>query len=344
MKNIKTIIIIILVAGLGYLAYNLTQNDGSGAVMATEALSDFAIKDTSSIDKLVITDTEGNPGVTLMRVDDEWQSAEYECIQQHLVTTILETIKYIKVKSPVPEGAIENTNKNIAAHHKKMEIYENGKLSKTWYIGNPTQDQYGTYMLLKDPAKGKSPEPFIMHLPNMYGNLSTRFVTDPREFECTEVFRYDPLSIQTIEVTQPDSSFLNFKIEALNENLFEVYNNDKKLIGFDTSRVRGYLVQFKKIHFEGHNYGLTKEMTDSIKSSTPYFTIEVNTKAGEQNAIRLFRRKYVIDKVGLDGELLEYDQDRLWVQLNDGRLVVGQFYVFGRLMQDIRFFGGEVQE
>ena len=40
MKNIKTIIIIILVAGLGYLAYNGTQNDGSGAAMATEALSD----------------------------------------------------------------------------------------------------------------------------------------------------------------------------------------------------------------------------------------------------------------------------------------------------------------
>ena len=343
MKNINTIIIIVLVAGLGYLAYFLSNNDGSGAVMASEALSDFAIKDTSKIDKLILTDTEGNPGVTLIRVEGEWQSNEYACIQQHLVTTILETIKYIKVKSPVPEGAIENTNKNIAAHHIKMEIYENGKLSKTWYIGNPTQDQYGTYMLLKDPVKGKSPEPFIMHLPNMYGNLSSRFVTNPREFECTEVFVYDPLNIETVEVTQPDSTHLNFKIKALDENLFEVYNNETKLSTFDTAHVRGYLVQYKKIHFEGHNYNLTEEMIDSIKNSTPYYTIAVNTKDGEQNAVRLFRRKYMIDKVGLDGELLEYDQDRLWVQLNDGRLVVGQYYVFGRLMRDIRFFTRAVQ-
>lgn len=340
MKNLKTVLILLLVGGLGYFAYYLATKP-KGAHMATEALSDFAIKDTASIDKLVLTDTEGNPGVTLVRDGLKWVDGNNDCIQQHLVHTILETIKYIKVKSPLAEGSIETINKNLAAHHVKMEIYLAGKLVKTWYIGDPTQDQYGTFMLLKDEEKGKSPEPFIMHLPNMYGNLSTRFITDPRLFECTDVFEYDPVNIASVTVTIPDSSHLNYKVVATGENSFELYNNEQKVKDFDTTIIRGYLVGFKKIHFENHNYTLSEENIDSLKKSVPFYTISVTDKQGEQNQIRIFRRKYLIEKYGLDGNLLEYDQDRVWVELSDGRVVVGQYYVFGKLMRTINFFQGQ---
>jgi len=337
MKNLKTILIVLVVAGLGYFAYYLATKP-EGPHMSAEALSDFAVKDTASINKLVLTDTEGSAGITLLRAGGIWTNEAGECIQQHLVQTILETIKYVKVKSPVAEGSIQTINKNLAAHHVKMEIYQNGKLTKTWYIGDPTQDQYGTFMLLKDEEKGKSPEPFIMYMPNMYGNLSTRFVTDPREFYCTEVFAYDPLNIAAVEVIIPDSSQLSYKIVAVSESTFEVYNNDKKLPVFDTVAVREYLVGFKKIHFENHNYTLTEQNLDSLKNSTPYYTISVTDKAGSVSKIRIFQRKYQIVKYGLDGNILEFDQDRVWVELQNGTVVVGQYFVFGKLMRTIDFF------
>ncbi len=81
-------------------------------------------------------------------------------------------------------------------HHKKVEIFQNGKIAKTWYVGNATQDHLGTYMLLKDAEKGKSPEPFIMFLPNMYGSLQARFSTNPLDYVCSEIFTYDPLKIK----------------------------------------------------------------------------------------------------------------------------------------------------
>lgn len=340
MKNIKTIIILVAVAGLAFLAYRLATGDSGGTKLANEALSDFAVKDTASIDKLILTDTEGNPGVTLVKNGTIWESETGECIQQHLVHTLLETIKYIKVKSPVPEGSIENINKTIASHNTKMEIYQNGTLVKTWYVGDPTQDQYGTFMLLKDAEKGKSPEPFIMHLPNMYGNLSTRFITDPREFECTEVFAYDPIDIASVEVTLPDSSFLNYEVVANGENSFSVFTNGEPMEQFDTTQVRSYLLNFRKIHFEGPNYILTNEEIDSLKDSTPFYTIDVTSKSGEEKGVRIFKRKYTFEKLGLDGEPLEFDQDRVWVELDDGRIVVGQYYVFGRIMRDVHFFEG----
>jgi hypothetical protein len=337
MKNIKTIIIILVLGALAFTAYKLSDKP-SGANMAGEALSDFAVKDTASIDKLVLTDTEGNPGVTVIRTDGGWTTEEGECVQQHLVQTLLETIKYIKVKGPVSKGSIETINKSLAAHNKKMEIYQNGKLTKTWYVGDPTQDQYGTFMLLKDEEKGKSPEPFIMHLPNMYGNLSTRFITSPLPFKCSEVFSYDPLEIASVEVTISDSSHLNYKVVANSENSFSLYNNDTPVEVFDTTQVRAYLVGFRKVHFENHNYTLSPESVDSLKKSPPFYAINVISKDGDSNSVKIYKRKQLYQKVGLDGELLEWDQDRVWVETNDGTIVVGQYYVFGKLMRSIRFF------
>jgi hypothetical protein len=337
MKNLRTLIIILALGGLAYFAYYLSKGD-SNSKLADEALSDFAVKDTASIDKLILTDTEGGAGINLIRTPQGWTTDNGDCVQQHLVIAILETIKHVAVKGPVPKDAIETVNKNLAAHHRKVEIYVKGELAKTWYIGNPTPDHYGTYMLLKDPELGKSPEPFIMHMPNEHGSLQSRFITNPLEFQCTGIFSYAPLDVKSIDVQIPDSSQLNFKIVANSENNFSLFNNQKSVADFDTTKVRSYILYYQKIHFESHNSLLRPKQVDSLKASTPYYTIEVTSKAGESNKISLYKKRFVIARYGYDGELLEFDQDRLWVVLKNGTLVVGQYHVFDKLLRDIRFF------
>lgn len=337
MKHVKTVLVVLIVACLGWFAWDLSSSDGNSK-LADHALSDFAIEDTASIDKLVLTDTEGNAGVTLVRLDGEWGIEGMDCIQQHLVESILETIKHVRVKSPVGSAAIETVNKNLTTHHRKMEVFQNGKLTKTWYVGNATPDHYGTYMLLKDPELGKSPEPFIMHMPNMHGSLTTRFITDPNEFECTGIFNYDPLEIASVSVRQPDSAHLNFKIVANGKNSFALFNNDQVIEQFDTSAVRGYLLYYRKIHFERHNWEYRKAQIDSLSQVTPDYTIELKTKEGESKKIKLLKRKYNYQKLDLDGNPLVWDQDRLWVFLPDGRLTVGQYHTFGKLLRDVNWF------
>ncbi|MBN4071241.1 hypothetical protein JYT72_01905 [Crocinitomix catalasitica] len=337
MKHVKTIIVVLVVATLAYFAWDLSSKSGNSK-LADHALSDFAIKDTASIDKLIITDTRGSAGVTLTKSDDHWVMEEYDCIQEHLVLTILETIKHVRVKSPVGQAAVETVNKQLTTHHKKVEIYQNGEVSKTWYVGHPTPDHYGTYMLLKDPELGKSPEPFIMHLPTMHGSLNTRFITDPKEFECTGIFNYEPLEIASVSVRQPDSAQHNFKIVATGKNSFGLFSNDRIIEKFDTSAVRGYLLYFRKIHFERHNYEYGKKEIDSLIRTTPYFTIEVKTKMGASKKIRIHQRKYNFVKLDLQGNPLEYDQDRVWVFLPDNTLVIGQYHTFGKLLRNIDWF------
>ena len=148
MKKWGKWIILVAVVILAVWAIQLSKQGGNSSHLAEEALSDFAIADTASIDKLILSDTEGHDGVTLIRQGVTWTTANGECVQQHLVHTMLETIKHIKVKSPVSKSEVPTANKNLTTHHRKVEIYVKGELAKTWYVGGPTQDQYGTYMLL----------------------------------------------------------------------------------------------------------------------------------------------------------------------------------------------------
>ena len=160
-KNIKTLLILVVVGVLGYVVYSQMGKDNSS--LSDEALSDFAVTDTSSVDVIKLSDTEGYK-MAFKKESNVWVLEDGQCVQQHMIEVFLETFKYIAVKSPVPAAAVSNINEQIMKHHKKVEIFQNGNISKTWYVGNPTQDHLGTYMLLKDAEKGKSPEPFILPL------------------------------------------------------------------------------------------------------------------------------------------------------------------------------------
>lgn len=336
-KNTRTLLILTVLIGLAILAYFLTKQEGNSK-LASEALSDFAIDDTASIDKLVLTDTYGGDGVVVIRTEEGWKGENLECIQEHLITSILTTIKHIKVKGPVPKASVNNLNKNIAAHHKKMEIYQNGKLTKTWYIGNPTPDHYGTYMLLKDEVKGKSPEPFIMFLPSMHGNLRSRFVTDSRELVCSGIFNYNPANIGQVDVNYLDSTEYSFTIKALGTNKFQLLNGTVNISNFDTTLVRDYLLGYRKVHFENPNYLLDDRQIDSLRRSQPTTTIAVTLKSGESKEIKCYRKWLEYEKFDLNGKRMKWDRDRLWIQLPDGRIVVAQYFVFDKLLRKLPHF------
>jgi hypothetical protein len=152
------------------------------------------------------------------------------------------------------------------------------------------------------------------------------------------VFNYNVLDIKSVEVTQPDSAQHNFKIVANGKNNFSMFSNGNPLIQFDTTRVRDYLLSYEKIHFENHNYEYKQKDVDSLRKVTPNYIIEVYNKKGVKNRITIYRRRYNYQKLGLDGSILEWDQDRCWVFLNDGRLVVGQYFVFDRLLRNKDWF------
>ena len=119
--------------------------------LSEKALSDFAVKDTASIDRINLSDTKGH-AMTFVKSNHVWTLEAGECVQQHMIATFLETFKYVSVKSPVPEGAVDNMNTQIMLHHKKIEIYQNGTFQEL--------QTYHTHILSGNALMNYGEEPF----------------------------------------------------------------------------------------------------------------------------------------------------------------------------------------
>jgi hypothetical protein len=71
---------------------------------------------------------------------------------------------------------------------------------------------------------------------------------------------------------------------------------------------------------------------DSIFSATPAFSFFVNTAGGERLETRAFYKKTEGILIGEDGQAHEWDPDRFYAELPDGRMALIQRYGWRNLM------------
>ena len=147
--------------------------------------SDFAIEDTASVTKIFIADKNNNE-VTLNRLTQgSWLVDGKYTAQQAKISSFLKTLMDLEVRSPVPMVARNNVITRMAVIAKKIEIYQvtprinifnrirlfpREKLTKVYYVGDVTQDNQGTFMLMEGAE-----EPYIVHIPGFRGFVSTRY-------------------------------------------------------------------------------------------------------------------------------------------------------------------------
>lgn len=336
----QSIILSILVVILGLLAMfamNLVRNSGKSD---TELL-EFAIKDTASVDRVVIKDAYANVFELKRGADGQrWTDKDGGCIVQEPVQTILETIKNIEFKGYVPKNARENIKKHMAASSIKVDIYTKGKLAKTWYVGFSTQDHYGTYMLLETPTE-KSDLPVIMKVKNLNGIIEPRFFADPRKWNCTEIFALQKDDIKEVEVKHLDVPERSFTVKNFG-SMYEVTNQGKKLDKVDTAMIVRYLNNYRKIHYEFDNFDLSDKQVDSLKKSQPFCTLKLTQTNGKVSKLVMYHMKGTGTVKGNDfGDETEYDVNRFWCVLPSGKLVKCQYFVFNPLFNGRLYFGIE---
>jgi len=274
MKKNKILIILLLLALAAVAAYYYFNNK-SGTIGEQEgAKSDFAIVDTTSINKIFIADAQGKT-VTLSKINNVWMVDNKYIARPDNIRLLIKTFGRIAVKSPVPKAAFNTVVKSIATGAIKVEIYQGKKLpSKTYYVGGATLDHQGTYMLLETEGV-KSTVPFIMHIPGFYGYLTTRFFTQPEQWRDAIVFKYSPKEIKSIEVNyfeSPEESFIirntdnKFSISSLGSN--EIIKN------VDNSILTEYVSRYQKIYYEMIDVESSKERIDSIIASPPFLVLK----------------------------------------------------------------------
>lgn len=319
------LVIAIAVVGAALLFINRSGGDVAG-----KPLANFAIEDTAAIDKIFIVDTDQNQ--ILLRRDPNsryWDLNDTLKARWDAVELLLKTFKRIKVKAPVPAEARENVIRLLAGAGKKVEIYQGGdKPSKTYIVGNATQDHTGTYMLLETAEAGRSSEPFIVHMEGFTGFLSTRFFTDVNEWRYTGVFDFPNLEFNKVEAVHHFNPLSSFTVTYNGGNDLALYDANNRLSPtFDTLAVKDFLLLFKRAHIETYKSYLTAQQEDSLRATSPAYTFRVTTNSGELRELMLYRKPKVSDIYDEAGNVDPWDQARMYSQCF-GEIGLAQLFVF----------------
>lgn len=328
-KPIILILSLVTVVLLGWYAVKLINNRGKSD--QSSEMFDFAVNDIESVDKVIITDKLERKYEIIKKADGDWTNTKGECITQDHIEFILDAFKNIEFKGYLPENAKENYLKIMASQHIKVEIFQNGEWTKSWYIGTATPDHYGQVMLLETAENGKSDNPVMMKIKGMNGIIDPRFFADERKWRCTNIFKLGLDEISKVDVKFNDEPKRSFTVTKKGTR-FDVYQQGKKLPSADTSMILRYLSTYQKVHYEEPNYELTKKQIDSLKKTTPFCILTVTEVNNKSTKLKLFRLVTGQNQKTGMGEVINMDRNKLWVQLPSGDIVKAQYFVFNHLL------------
>jgi hypothetical protein len=325
----KKLVILILSLGavifLGWYALGLVDNKGK----SDTELIEFAVEDIETVDKVIITDPFSQK-FTIVKSGNEWTDDKGGCIVQESVNFILDAFKNIEFKGYLPDNAHDKMTNMMSGQHTKVEIFQNGEWSKTWYIGPSSQDHYGQTMLLDSKKEGRSDVPVLMKIKGMHGIIEPRFFADPRKWQCTNIFALERDDIAKVELKFFDEPKRSFTVTKKGD-VMNVYQQGKKLPDVDTAMIFRYLNKYKKVHFDLPNYELSEKQIDSLKATTPFCTLSVTETSGKKTKLRCFRIVYHDAVQAGMAEVEDTDRNKFWCELPDGQLVKCQYFVFNHL-------------
>jgi hypothetical protein len=317
----RNTIILIIVALLGGVVIFLASRNSKSSMK--KELRDFAIEDTASITKIFMV-RKDNEQVLLTREGNRWQVNGKYLARPDAIDNLLKTLNRVRVKSPVSNSMMENALKMLATRNTKVEVYAGKKLIRTIYVGGPTQDQMGTFMMIEG-----SSVPFVTHIPGFIGYLSSRFFIDERGWRTTELLRYNFNDIKAVTVENPARPEESFRVENLGNNQYEV----KSLSGrvspapLDTVGTKFYLSQFEKLNFEFFTDSIPASDKTYVETTPPFRTVLIEDRFGVQRSIKAWPRSGM-GKTDVDGNTLKWDDERMWGLIDNKDWVVIQYYVF----------------
>jgi hypothetical protein len=324
----------IILALLAVGAYFLVIKKPWGTLKVDETA--FAVTDTSNIGKIFIADMEAKK-IVLERTKDGWMVNQKYQVRNDYIEKLLSTIKNVTVNYPVAGSAQSTVVKEMASNNKKIEIYDrSGRLIKSYYVGNPSLDQLGTYMMMEGAEK-----PYVTVIPGFQGTLDTRYSTDESQVRSGVIYNYRVNQLKSVSVSyssKPDSSFM---IEVIGPDSFQLKNNSGQVLAkYNKQKIHQYLDYYKFVNCEAFMNDLPKK--DSILQTQPICTITVTDRSNQAHTTVIYNMPRTSDSAmqyDRQGNPLPYDSDHFFATINNGNdFVIVQEFHMGRLFKKIAYF------
>lgn len=349
MKKNKLLVIVVILLLLVAALFLI----GNRNTTLEDRESGFAVNDTAAVTKIFIADKNVN-SVLIERKEDGWVLDGKYPANGKMVEVLLETLHQVRVKSPVSLASRDNVLRRMATIGKKVEVYqrvhrinlfdrlkmfEHEKLTRIFYVGDHTQDNLGTYMLMEGAEN-----PYIVYLPHFRGFISLRFSPKPDDWKSHRIFNHRLADIQQVTVAftrEPEQSF-EVKVEdALGNYSLKKLADDSVLPAYDTLKLLNFLTSFRDIRFEARlNKELSPVKIDSVLNSPSLYEITLLDNDDRATYIKMFEKKAASEEdTGLPLSQIPTDYDRMYALVNDGEdFVLIQYYVFDKVLHPLEYY------
>lgn len=344
-KNRKVLYLVIM---LGALAAILIFQNRKGTLSEK---GQFAIEDTATITRIFLADKRDNIVLLQKETDGQWTLNDTLKARKEAVNILLKTMHGLAVKAPVSKSSYNNVITRLAANSVKVEVYQmvyrinifdkmklfpHEKRTKVYYVGHPTPDNMGTFMMIEG-----SDTPFVVFLPGLRGYVSARYSAYPADWRDHTIFRTPPDNLKFIKVEFPGEPDQSFLLEKEGRSMIKITQLATGMVlnQFDTSRIVEFVNAYKFIAFESPIDAMEPKVMDSVTHSQPAHIITVGDVNGKVKSIKTFRRPNHDQAEDLDGNLYPWDINRLYALIDDGReLVLVQYFVFDEITRPLSYF------
>lgn len=280
MKRIYLYLLLALVLGIGAL-WTMNRNQSKSTLEKLDM--NFAVPDTASISKIVITETPGGTNVFERTPGSYWKlNSKYKAAPQ-LIDLLLTTIRNVEIRRPLARAEKETVLEFLKERSRKVEIFVKGQLYKTYYVGDDAPENKGTYF------KMEQGEPYVCFLRGFNGFLTPRYHIEEHRWRDHLLFSSTPETLQSVEVTYPATPQNNFKFSFSGKH-FHLEGPGT----MDTLATAEYLLRFKRVYLEQYLKTLNPQIKDSLLKTTPEWTLSVvDIDSEKSHTLHIFRSEDV---------------------------------------------------
>ena len=330
------IVFILLIAGVGYFIYQYSPST------LEKRESDFALKNIDDVTKIRLSDTKGNE-VILTKKDKKWiVNGQYE-VNDMAKGLLFTAIQKVETNYRSPDNAEPVVMKDMAVLHNKCEIYLNGndKPYKVYYVGGPTADGQGTYMIMERDGV-MAHHSYVTHIPGVNTYLTARYFPDIDRWRSIWVYRDNDQTIQSLKVTYNRELQKSFEITRVANDSFVIANSDGQVLEQPKQRfIHQYLEFYNGLPLEIIKNKDTAAR-DTVTTAEPYCTITMKRKDKTESTVIVYyipvneQTKVQFDE---QGHKLLYDIEHYYILMNDRKdFAMIQFYTWGKVLRSYQDF------
>ena len=314
-------------------------------------LKSFAVKDTASITKIFLANSVGNKTL-LDKTSGTWIVNEKYNPVMNNVLDLLDCIQNIEIKAPVAKSAQENINKQMAINATKVEIYYTDyriklprlKLwkftnKKTYYIGQPTQDNMGSYAIMEGAKM-----PCVVYLPGFRGFVTPKYSSVEDEWRSHLIVDLKLAQIQEITSTDFENPDNSFRIVRSGNRNFDMIHSttNQRLVPYDTLKLLDHLSDYRNLNYEAIDNTLSQAEKDSIFNGK-YKELTITDTRGNKTTITMYHLSNQYDTVSYESsiDIMDaYNRDRFYAVINGNKdeICLCQYFVFDRIIQPFDYY------